>query len=87
MTFKEMTFSDLKEFCRLCLLPLDGAYIDCALGDHSELKDTIKMVYNIDVSTICPPPTLNVYPVACTHRFNFIRYDTIYFVVVIVAFD
>lgn len=46
----KMTFSDLSEFCRLCLLPLNGPYIDCALGDHLELRDTIKMVYNIDVS-------------------------------------
>lgn len=46
-----MTFSDLNEFCRLCLLPFNGSsYIDCALGEHTELKDTIKMVYNIDVS-------------------------------------
>lgn len=44
-----MTFSDLSEFCRLCLLPLNGSYIDCALKDHVELKDTIKMVYRIDV--------------------------------------
>lgn len=45
-----MTFSDLSEFCRLCLMPLNGSYIDCALSDHAELKDTIKMVYNVDVS-------------------------------------
>lgn len=44
----EMTFSDLSEFCRFCLLPLNDSYIDCALD--TELKDTIKMVYNIDVS-------------------------------------
>lgn len=77
MTFKEMTFSDLKEFCRLCLLPLDGSYIDCALGDHSELKDTIKMVYNIDVSTICPPPHPKCLS-SCMHssiQFHSIRYD------------
>lgn len=56
MPAEEMTFSDLKEFCRLCLLPLNGSYIDCALSDHAELKDTIKMVYNIDVSLATSPP-------------------------------
>lgn len=31
-------------------MPLNGTYIDCAVDDGAELKDTIKMVYNIDVS-------------------------------------
>lgn len=45
-----MTFTDLSHFCRLCLMPLNGSYVDCAIDDNCELKDTIKMVYNIDVS-------------------------------------
>lgn len=35
-------------------MPLNGSYIDCALDDYHELKETIKMVYNIDVSMILP---------------------------------
>lgn len=45
-----MTFTDLSCFCRLCLLPLNGTYFDCAVDDNYDLRDTIKMVYNIDVS-------------------------------------
>lgn len=52
-----MRFTDFSDFCRLCLMPLDGPHLDCAIDDNDELKDTIKMVYNIDVSanlsTIC----------------------------------
>lgn len=47
-----MAIGDLSTFCRLCLMPLvDGTYIDCALAENAELKDTIKTVYNIDVSS------------------------------------
>lgn len=45
-----MAIGDLSIFCRLCLMPLvDGSYIDCALAENVEFKDTIKTVYNIDV--------------------------------------
>lgn len=48
-----MKFNDLGDFCRLCLMPHNGSCIDCALDDCKELKDAIKMVYNIDVSVVC----------------------------------
>lgn len=49
--FVIMTIGDLSDFCRLCLMPLvNGSYIDCGLDENSEFKDTIKTVYNIDVS-------------------------------------
>ncbi|XP_031638992.1 uncharacterized protein LOC116351083 isoform X2 [Contarinia nasturtii] len=45
-----MTFSDITEICRLCLMPLNTFYIDCALD--KEFNDTIKMVYNIDINAV-----------------------------------
>lgn len=45
-----MTLSNLSEYCRLCLVPLEGKHIDCALDDNVDLRDTIQMIYNIDVS-------------------------------------
>lgn len=47
-----MKFNDLSDFCRLCLMPHNGSCIDCALDDCKELRDAIKMVYNIDVSVV-----------------------------------
>lgn len=45
-----MSVIDLKKMCCLCAGQLDDSYINGSLAEYSELRESIKSIYKIDVS-------------------------------------